>query len=186
MRWGRFRPTRRGAFAAGFAVMILLAGFSFVWRGPGSRLSAALDRRGELRRSIARVHERISETNRSFLQGEDGERLRTLFESDVTLASCFDGVLEEIGRRAGEGSLLLRSVSVSPPELDPDLERISFEMDVDGTYPSLTTWFRWIEDAYPVFHVNGFDFESGSAPGTVRAHLRGALYLPTGGTEAAS
>lgn len=186
MRRLRLRPTSQEAVTAVLTLTIVLAGLSFAWRGPGSRLAAALDRRAELRLDIEFWYDRIEETNRSFLDGQDGEKLRTLFESEVTIATSFDGVLAELGRRTGEGSLLLRSLTVSPPDVDSELERITFEMELDGSYPSLTTWFRWLEDAYPVFHVDGLDMTNSPESGTVRATVRGALYLPTGGTEAES
>lgn len=179
----RFRPrlTARGLMLWFLTVMILLVGLSFVWRGPGSRLEAAMGRRAALQTALVKVQQRVNETNRTLLEGERGERMRSLFENETTIASCFDAVLGEIGARGASGGLLLRSVSLAPPEGESTVEKTSFEMEIEGAYPELTTWLRWLEEAYPVFHVNELALDEQEGTGGVIATLRGAFYLPGGG-----
>lgn len=179
MRFGPKKVPRQRLVDALLFLLFLSAGLSFVWKGPGSNLSVAQRRSAILEDTIEIALIKAEERNRAFLEGEDGELVRSLFDANLASSDCLNQVLEEIGRRSGAEGLRLRSVSLTPPERGNGLERVHFSLEMETSYASATSFLRWIEDAPPVYHVHVVGLERGPGTALLRTSVTGYMYLPT-------
>jgi len=160
-----------------FITAVLLAtGGLMLWRFFGVDLRSAYVESKRLEEDLARMQEEIASSNLRFLEGEEAELVRVLFESKVTGSEYFNLVLTELGRHSESGGEI-RLVSLSPPEISEIGERSDFSVEADLPFAELVSFLKYLEGAYPAFHINRLTVGRAEEKGLLAARISGAMYV---------
>ena len=157
-------------------LFVLVAGGLLLWRFLGQDLTTGLADSKRLEREIGRMQEEIASSNLRFLEGEEADLVRALFESEASGSEYFNLVLSELGKMS-EGGGEIRRVSLSPPRVSSIGERSTFTLEANLPFSELVSFFDWLEGAYPAFHLNRLAVERSGERGLLTARVGGAMYV---------
>lgn len=178
MDFFRKRRIRDRALTVGISAAIVLAGLGFIWRGTGRslvRLHADIQNR---QHDIEQLRDEILVSRKLFLEGEAAETIRSQFEERATPSQYFGDVLSELRRRERDEWLLLRSISLEPPERAGDVTRIRFSIEIDAPFGTMTSFLTYLEEAFPAYQVNHLVLARSDGERSVKGNLSGSLFMP--------
>jgi Tfp pilus assembly protein PilO len=152
-------------------------GFSVVWAR--DRLTARKELLASVRRQVLDEQSRVATLENSQAQLPDAEGQLKLFQSNhlsprreaYTRASR---LVRELADKAG---VLLAGIGYKlEPKQDTPLERLSLEVGVDGSFPSLINFSHALETASEFIVVRNFTFTPGDG-GKLALRLGADLYM---------
>lgn len=173
----RAKATDRLA-SLGITAVILAAGLTMTWKGTGRSLLRLNGNIQSRQQDIEHLRHEIIISRKLFLQGDDAEQIRSRFEQRATPSQYFGEVLDEIRDREAANDLLLRSVSLEPPERAGNVARIRFSLEVDAPFGAMTAFLTYLEEAFPAYQVNHIEMARSDGERTVSGVLTGSLFIP--------